>query len=177
MRYLTAAALAALAACGPPQRIGLNVLSACTQPEVDTTTWRRIPGPFPGYTVLAPATLSRTGTDGADVLWGDASRSLRVFRRPWGAAQFQDPAASRANYTSCWTRIAEMRSYIVVRRVDGGYQVTGWYRRTRALPDSAGAMDGVISGAGAAAEDQAVFLRMVRSLAPDTAAQKREAAR
>lgn len=158
-------ALLLLAAC-EPQRIGTNVRFACENPAVDTTGWQRIPSPFPGYTVLAPPTLERRALSGGDVLWADGPRSVRISRRAWGSAQFYEKNARAADFSSCWTRIGGMRSYVVVRRVYGGYQVTGWYRRSAGLPDSAGHLDGVVSGAGPAPGDQAVFLRMVRSLAP-----------
>ena len=128
--------------------------------------WRRVAGPFPGYTVLAPPSLARSPAPGADALWEDRARTVRIFRRPWGSAQFHSRNARHADYSSCWTRVAAMRTYVVVRRVDGGFQVTGWYRRGASLPDSAGRLDGVVSGASAAAADQAVFLRMIRSLHP-----------
>jgi hypothetical protein len=167
---LLAAMTLLAAACGKPQRIGANVLFACEHPTPDTTGWRRIAGPFPGYTILAPPTLRPVGGDGSDLLLEDGSRSVRVFRRAWGAAQFQNRNASHADFSSCWTRIGGMRSYVVVRRVENGFQVTGWYRRAATLPASAGPLDGVVSGASRSAADQAVFLRMVESLSPGAAA-------
>jgi len=153
-----------LAAC-EPQRIGTNVQYACGHPRPDTSGWRRVPGPFPGYTVLAPPTLSERRA-GEDVLWSDARRQVRVFRRSWGSAQFETKNARHADYSSCWTRVAGMRTYVVVRRIEGGFQVTGWYRRPSGLPASAGAMDGVVSGASRDSADQVVFLRMIESLQP-----------
>jgi hypothetical protein len=156
--------LALVAACGQPQRIGTNVLFPCSHPKPDTTGWKRIAGPYPGYTILVPAGLQRAGGSGPDALWGDGSRSVRIFRRAWGSAQFQDPAASHADYSSCWTHVAGVRTYLVIRRLDNGYQVTGWYRRGSSVPASAGPLDGVVSGAAGSPRDQAVFLRMIESL-------------
>jgi hypothetical protein len=156
-------ALLALAAACEPQRIGTNVQFACSHPRPDTTGWRRVPGPFPGYTVLMPPTLSQ-GAEGQDVMWSDESRRIRVFRRAWGAAQFETRDARHADYSSCWTRSGGMRTYVVVRRIEGGFQVTGWYRRPTSLPASAGYMDGVISGASRERADQVTFLRIVESV-------------
>jgi hypothetical protein len=162
---LPAVALA-MAACGPQQRVGTNVLFACAHPRPDTTGWRRIEGPFPGYTVLAPPALRQTGGDRGNALWEDGVRSVRIFRRSWGEAQFEDRNANAADHSSCWTHIAGMRSYLVIRKMDGGYQVTGWYRRKGDLPASAGPLDGVVSGAARSPREQAVFLRMIESLQP-----------
>jgi hypothetical protein len=161
--FLTLIPVLALGAC-EPQRIGTAVLFPCSHPKPDTTGWRRIAGPFPGYTILAPPALRRTRGGPDDAMWQDSTRSVRVFRRAWGEAQFQDRDASHANYSSCWTNVAGMRTYLVVKKLDAGYQVTGWYRRGGAVPASAGPLDGVVSGASRVAADQATFLRVVESL-------------
>jgi hypothetical protein len=162
---LLLAVAASTAACRP-QRIGTNVTFACAHPTPDTTGWRRVPGPFPGYTILAPPTLTASAAAEGGTFWRDSSLVVRSFRQPWGSAQFEQKDARHADYSSCWTRVGGVRTYVVVRRAGGGFQVTGWYRRPSALALEAGGLDGVLSGASRNQADQAVLLRMVESLRP-----------
>lgn len=166
MRVSLLALLVFAVACGEPQRIGTDVRFACERPTLDTTDWRRVAGPFPGSTVLAPPGMTAS-PQGEDVLLRDPGRAVRLLRRPWGDARFHDAAARRADYSSCWTRVGGIRTYVVVRRMEGGYQVTGWYRRPAALPADAGGLDGIVSGASRDSADQTVFLQMIRSLELD----------
>jgi hypothetical protein len=172
-RVAGAAALLLLATGCSSDRAPVRNLAACSVPRVDTVGWVRQAGPYRGFSYRLPPTFredTRALFQHGGAAWRDGPREFHSINGHWGTGPLRPSStdtSSSSEHSECWDSIGGLRVFIATGYREGRYTASAWFRDPIRKRFTVGEV--LLRGHGISGQDQALFLTIIRTVAPDSA--------